>query len=98
MTSRGFRHWEPLRSKRVDRPVAVAPRVPFGRTALLCSRRIGVRADIGEDRPFPNGIRPQGLVPGRAAPRELLDRRLPLLSEQEVAELADIAKGQRDAL
>ena len=97
MAPGGLRHRESFRPECVDRPVAIAPRIAFSRVPLPGSRRIGVRADIREERPIPDGIRPQGLVPRRTAARELLDRRLPLLSDQEVAQLAHVAKGKRNS-
>ena len=91
----GLRHRKRRWSKRVDRLVAVAPQVTFGRAPLPCSRRVCVRANISEEWPGPDGIRPQWLVPRRAATCELFDRRLPVLGEQEIRQFAHVAHDRR---
>ena len=88
-----LRHREPLWPERVNCSMAVAPRIAFGCAPLPSSRSISVRANIGEERPCPDGMRPERLIPRRAAAGEFLDRRVPVLCEQAIAQVAHVAKG-----
>ena len=89
----GLRHREPFWPERVNRSIAVAPRIAFGCAPLPSSRRIGVRADIGEERPSQMAYARRGSYhDGRRRANSSIAA-CQSCASQAIAQVAHVAKG-----